>query len=178
MIFFTADMHFGHANIIKYCDRPFKNLETMDKALINNWNQRVKPGDTVYHLGDFTFRGGREGGKNAAQFYEDQLNGKVVHLMGNHDKNNSVKNSIYEASIFFDNKAWKMVHDPQDHVFHFGATVPVVYLNGHVHTAWKYQIREDNLLINVGIDMWKFMPITMPELIKYANRLLRQSEQQ
>ena len=51
----TADCHFGHANIIKYCKRPFKDLEEMNAILIKNWNERVSPGDIVIVLGDFAW---------------------------------------------------------------------------------------------------------------------------
>ena len=52
-LFFTADTHFGHANIIKYCHRPFATVEEMDEALVRNWNAVVSPDATVFHLGDF-----------------------------------------------------------------------------------------------------------------------------
>ena len=53
MIFFTADLHLGHENIIKQCQRPFNNVEQMDKELIKNWNSVVNENDEVYILGDF-----------------------------------------------------------------------------------------------------------------------------
>lgn len=54
-IWFTADHHFNHANIIKYCNRPFSNVEEMNEELIIRWNGRVDTNDIVYHLGDFGF---------------------------------------------------------------------------------------------------------------------------
>ena len=53
MIWFTADNHYYHNNIIHYCDRPFKNINEMHKSLISNHNAVVKSSDTVYFLGDF-----------------------------------------------------------------------------------------------------------------------------
>lgn len=56
MVYFTADTHFGHENIIKFCDRPFASVEEMDETLIANWNGRVRANDTVFILGDMFFR--------------------------------------------------------------------------------------------------------------------------
>lgn len=55
MIYFTADTHFGHENVIRFCDRPFSSANEMDEAMIANWNARVKGDDTVYVLGDMFF---------------------------------------------------------------------------------------------------------------------------
>jgi calcineurin-like phosphoesterase family protein len=74
----TLIRYFGHTNIIKYCDRPFSNVEEMDEALIYNWNKCVSDTDTIYHLGDFAFR--------SAQTYLDRLNGYIRFVRGNHEK--------------------------------------------------------------------------------------------
>lgn len=49
MIYFTADTHFGHYNVIRFCDRPFASAEEMDKAMIQNWNDRVTP-ETIRYI--------------------------------------------------------------------------------------------------------------------------------
>ncbi|WP_258934193.1 hypothetical protein [Nesterenkonia pannonica] len=49
--FFTSDHHFGHANIIRYCDRPFADVAEMDEAMIDRWNETVSPDDEVWVLG-------------------------------------------------------------------------------------------------------------------------------
>lgn len=84
---FTSDLHYGHANIIRYCNRPFKNVEQMNKTLVDRWNSIVKPEDTVFHIGDFVFYGGKEApeGITKAQEIQNMLNGTVIHLQGNHD---------------------------------------------------------------------------------------------
>ena len=79
-VFFTADTHFGHANVIRYCGRPFRSVAEMDDALIDNWNAAVRPTDTVYHLGDFAYRSRRPPGR-----YLDRLNGTIHLVRGNHD---------------------------------------------------------------------------------------------
>ncbi len=56
-VFFIGDTHFGHANIIKYCKRPFSSAQEMNEMLIKYWNETVEPSDTVYHVGDFAFDG-------------------------------------------------------------------------------------------------------------------------
>lgn len=89
-LFLTSDTHFGHLNIIRYTNRPYKSLFHMDSSLIRNWNERVKPEDQVVFLGDWCFRntsGGKtgEGTTNKAQCYIDQLNGKITFVRGNHD---------------------------------------------------------------------------------------------
>ncbi|MEM9701635.1 MAG: metallophosphoesterase, partial [Planctomycetota bacterium] len=80
-IFFTSDTHFGHANVIKNCDRPFADVGEMDEALIANWNAVVGPKDVVYHLGDFAFRA-----KRKPREYLARLNGTVHLVKGNHDE--------------------------------------------------------------------------------------------
>jgi calcineurin-like phosphoesterase family protein len=77
-VFLISDTHFGHTNIIKYCDRPFANVDEMDGALIKNWNSVVGPQDKVYHLGDVTL-------STKKMWIMDQLNGKKILIKGNHD---------------------------------------------------------------------------------------------
>jgi calcineurin-like phosphoesterase family protein len=84
MRFFTSDTHFGHANIIKHCSRPFSTVGEMDSALVAAWNSRVGPSDEVYHLGDFGLFRGKNGLARMAEVAYS-LNGKIHLIRGNHD---------------------------------------------------------------------------------------------
>jgi calcineurin-like phosphoesterase family protein len=55
-IWFTADQHFGHNNIIRLSKRPFENIEDMNDVLIYNWNELVGEKDEIWVLGDFAFK--------------------------------------------------------------------------------------------------------------------------
>ena len=79
-ILFTADTHFYHTNVIKYCHRSFRDVDEMNETLIKNWNRAVNPYDHVYHLGDFGF-----GNKTKLRYILDRLNGKIHLIRGNHD---------------------------------------------------------------------------------------------
>lgn len=59
-VFFTSDTHFFHGNIIRFCNRPFKDVETMNETIISNWNNTVGQDDIVFHLGDFCLGGSAE----------------------------------------------------------------------------------------------------------------------
>lgn len=79
MIFFTADQHFGHANIIRHCHRPYRDVEEMNRDLIARWNSRVAGADTVYILGDLFCR------CREPEPILRQLKGQKVLIEGNHD---------------------------------------------------------------------------------------------
>lgn len=80
-IWFTSDHHWGHANIIRFSQRPFADVEEMDEALIERWNRVVQKGDTVYHLGDIFLH------KDLQRAHEirDRLKGQICLIKGNHE---------------------------------------------------------------------------------------------
>jgi len=81
MNFFTSDEHYLHNNIIKYCNRPYKNKYDMTDAIISNHNEVVKSNDIVYHGGDFGF-----GSPKKLKEIIDKLNGRHIFIHGSHDK--------------------------------------------------------------------------------------------
>jgi len=155
---FTADLHFGHANIIEYCKRPWKNVDKMDNDLIRLWNESVKPEDTIYIAGDFCIKTGKH-----RQYYEyilKQLKGRKILIPGNHEVE---KYTFYSGdkgigfwSIhypYLEVKGYPVCHDPSL------ATVDRSrwFLCGHVHD--KYHICGN--VINVGVDVNNYKPVSM-----------------
>ena len=109
--FFTADQHFCHENIItKFVFRPFQDVEHMNSEIIKRFNSRVKPGDTVYHLGDFKMT------NNGPNTYEllGKLNGRHVFVKGNHDKNNGTSTCLHYGIIELYNQQIVLAHRPED----------------------------------------------------------------
>jgi len=84
-IWLISDTHFGHENIIKYCNRPFSSVYDMDETIKKNWNSTVGTSDIVYHLGDLYFgKGFESSGRSPVEFLKS-LNGHKRLVLGNHD---------------------------------------------------------------------------------------------
>ena len=168
--FFTADLHFGHYNIIKYCNRPFKNLEHMNSELISRWNERVKLGDVVFVNGDFCLTRSSEAPDTRLKGtdWEKKLNGKIIFTAGNHDKNNTTKTCIQGLVICLGGKRMFMVHNPK-----YVNTDFKINLVGHIHQNWKIKrVGVKSVAINVGVDVWDFYPVTINEILsRYAKWL-------
>ena len=81
--FFTSDEHYGHANVIRFNNRPFSDVNDMTEKLIENHNSVVSDStnNTTIHCGDFHWTRHRK----VAQQVIDRLNGNHVFLMGSHD---------------------------------------------------------------------------------------------
>lgn len=150
MFFFTADTHFCHDNILTWSQRPFKTVEEMNDAIVRNWNQRVKTSDTVFHLGDFCWD------EKRFDEFMTRLNGRIILIKGNHDKGN--RSILTEATIEFGGHEWKLIHDSEFASHNF-------VLCGHVHELWKTKSHGAQLLVNVGVDVWGFKPITINEIL-------------
>ena len=90
-IYFTSDLHFGHEAILKYCNRPFANVEEMNQKLIENWNKKVPEDGIVFNLGDFAW-----GGYPFWKSMREQLNGKIILIKGNHDEKNLTQTGAQE----------------------------------------------------------------------------------
>ena len=175
--FFTSDTHFGHTNIIKYCKRPFKNVEEHDEELIKRWNKKVSKDDIVFHLGDVAF------GYNIENIL-DQLNGKIYLIIGNHDwRNYNIFNKRFEIVTQQINMKIGKRHIILNHypMLAFSGAwrgVDATYqLFGHVHTSpytdegldqqrMKYLFTSQ---YDVGIDNNDFTPVSWKEVDQIIN---------
>lgn len=79
-LFFTSDTHFGHKNIIEYCNRPYRSVEGMREQFIYLWNRKVPTDGIVFHCGDFAFAD-----KGEVADILNRLNGTIILIQGNHD---------------------------------------------------------------------------------------------
>lgn len=164
--FVTADTHFGHKNIIKYCNRPYQDIEEMDQALIHNWNERVKPQDIVYFLGDFCFKTSQKSNENSLQtnisdYYKSKLNGDIIFIKGNHDNKNSTKTLIKSLQLEYGGLKINCIHDPED----FNPEFEINFV-GHIHQKWSIKRLDNSILYNVGVDVHRYMPITIEEALR------------
>ena len=166
-LFFTADHHFGHDNIIKFCNRPFSDVREMNQVLIEKWNSKIKKNDTVYHLGDFGY-----GYKENIASILDQLNGKIHLIVGNHEKpalQNPNKfvwiKDYYELKV----KDADCKNGYQNIVlFHYAMRVwrsdfrGSWHLYGHSHG--NLPDLEDRLCFDIGVDCHDFYPLSYEEV--------------
>ena len=172
-IHFTSDTHWGHANIIKYSSRPYADVEEMNEALIKNWNEVVKPTDTVWHLGDFAFM----------QFHKFKsvlwrLNGDIHFVRGNHDKmidQNKVEILRQGKIKTIQDYAELKVGGKFIVLFHYGQRVwnkshhGSIHLYGHSHGS----LPPHGLSVDVGVDCQEitheYRPVSLAEVIKYMD---------
>ena len=152
--FFTADTHFSHYNIMRYCDRPFETVQEMNQTLIENWNNAVAPNDVVYHLGDFGFW--KRGDLN---IIFRQLNGRKYLIKGNHDTSLTFKldwmwvkdvagikvNGYYIWLSHFPHVSWDKSFHGSWHLF------------GHVHGLTPGYGRS----FDVGVDANNYSPVSV-----------------
>ncbi len=156
--FFISDTHFGHDRIIGFCNRPFANGDAMDRALIAAWNAVVRPGDTVWHLGDFSLS------RNPTRIDQwlDALHGTKHLIRGNHDQVEGVQGwaSVQEmAEIQCEQQRLLLFHYPlRDWP---GKWQGAIHLYGHVHGNLEPLAGS----MDVGVDTWGGGPVTLDEIL-------------
>lgn len=133
-VFLISDTHFNHANIIKYCNRPFASVEEMNEILIKNWNETVSKNDVIIHLGDVAL-----GSKDLLEMIIPRLNGKKILIKGNHD---TYSDDFYKKIGFDTVSKFPILYDGFYLLSHepliLSETTPYFNYYGHVHNDEKY----------------------------------------
>lgn len=192
MRFFTSDTHFGHKRIIELCDRPFKDVDEMNEAIIQNWNEIVGEDDTVFHLGDVAL------GTIADSLpLVGRLNGHKFLVIGNHDRLFQPErlsdkqrerwegeyDKVFEYSspsleIEINGEAVMLSHFPYDgdshgEDRHSGERLDdkgVPLIHGHTHQNKRIsRSARGTLQVHVGMDAWGYRPVsedTIANIIK------------
>jgi calcineurin-like phosphoesterase family protein len=160
-VFLISDLHLGHANIIRYCSRPFvpSDVDEMDRVLVANWNYTISPGDRVYFLGDLRYGKGARTEKE----YKSLLNGTVTYIGGNHDRDTG--ETVSSARIACNGMDFLLVHDPAEAPSGYTGWV----IHGHHHNndlrAFPY-IDPERKQINVSAEVVGYFPVSLQEICR------------
>ncbi|MFF8801257.1 MULTISPECIES: metallophosphoesterase family protein [unclassified Methylobacterium] len=158
-VLFTSDTHFGHHGAIGHSDRPFRDVEEMNRLLVEAWNATVGKRDTVFHLGDFAHKASPE---TCAEIFS-RLNGQKHLIRGNHDRKRTLElpwESIHERltvrvgghKVILDHypmRSWDSAYHGSLHLF------------GHVHGKFEGTSQS----CDVGVDLWQYRPVTLDEIL-------------
>ena len=155
-IWVVSDTHFGHSNIIGYCNRPFANYEEMNEKMIENWNNTVKDGDIIYHLGDVYF------GKQNSSNFNHRLKGRKRLILGNHDTGKDpILTGMFEKIL-----VWRMFPEFKLLLTHVPVHISALgfktekNVHGHVH---QNSIPDEHY-INVSVEMTNYTPVNIESL--------------
>ena len=178
-IWVISDTHFGHANMLKFteangdlCRPGFADVSAMNECMIDRWNQTVKPGDKVYHLGDVAF------GQKTLDDIMPRLNGQKRLIMGNHD-NMDVR--VYRK-YFKKIASWRQwrignlrlvmchypLHESSFSNRHGGDENAIgVCVHGHIHRKEP----PPGGYINVCVEMIDYTPVHFDDLVQQARQI-------
>jgi calcineurin-like phosphoesterase family protein len=163
-LFFTADTHFGHKNIIKLCGRPFENAQEMDERLIETWNGAVGRDDIIYHLGDFAWRIG----KRKMTVILTRLNGRKFLCRGTHDgrilKLASYFEDIQNSFLIGVNGSQLIFMSHRLQKTWPGSDRGSWHLFGHSHGSRNAYAEQNGKLLDVGVDSHNFRPWSLKEI--------------
>lgn len=155
-IFIISDLHLNHFNIIKYCNRPFKSIEEMNEAIINNWNSKISDNDLVYFLGDFCL-----GGRNVINNFTERLKGRKIIISGNHDRS---RNVYLEAGFEEYYKNRLMIHYKGRDIL-LSHKPELGYNNFNIHGHIHDKLMEALNYFNACVEQTGYMPVELDWVI-------------
>ena len=160
-VWFISDLHLAHKNIIKYCSRPFDNVNQMNEILIQNWNKKIRVEDRVFVLGDFALCG-----KDKIIEFGNQLKGRKILILGNHD--GASLTTYYNAGFEMVSKFpiifqdfFILSHEPIEFL---PLNTPFVNIFGHVHNDMRFPTITPRGAC-VSVERWNYMPVEFNQLI-------------
>ena len=160
-IWFTADFHLGHKNIIRYCNRPFDSVVAMNSAILERLNSAVKANDVLYFLGDFCI-----GPKARALELRREIRCKKIFAVpGNHDKDTR---KLTQEFSWLGDLAEISINGQRIVLCHYAMRV----WNHSSHGAWhlfghshgRLPTLETSLSMDVGVDTHDFHPWSFDEI--------------
>jgi calcineurin-like phosphoesterase family protein len=158
-VYIWSDLHLGHANIIKYCNRPFADVEAMNKALLHAWWTTVKPMDTIINLGDVSLKNNKEHLSETIR----SLPGYKILILGNHDRKRSVKwwmeagfDEVYKHPIVYEGKLI-LSHA----IVELAKDSPFINIHGHSHQHNMGNPR----YVNVCVEITGYKPVPLEAII-------------
>lgn len=160
MRYIISDLHLGHENIIRYCERPFSSLAEMHAEMTERWNQTVDEGDTVIVVGDILGAGDDAAGREAIE----SLNGDILLVRGNHDSfgHNAPFHVVEQCTIQHGRYTFYVEHEPDSR----GG--PWWLIHGHVHNndlvTYPF-IHNGAAQVNVSAELLDYTPLAMDELV-------------
>ena len=190
MIWYSSDFHLGHTNILKYCNRPFSNVDEMNRYIYDLMYNTMSENDTLIHLGDLIFKG-----KESIIENIDNSGVKLVNLKGNHD-NKNLKYNIGNVLLKYNFAGQDVIlleHRPSNECHHkkiFETLGIKVCICGHVHNNSKWKVSDncyaaydpelDVVNINVGLDCFGYKLVSEEDLnnlithcVAHKNKLVR-----
>ena len=160
-IWFTADFHLGHKNIIRYCNRPFESVEAMNCVILERLNTAVKANDVLYFLGDFCI-----GPKTRALELRREIRcRKIFAVPGNHDKDTR---KLSQEFSWLGDLAEISINAQRIVLCHYAMRVwnhsshGVWHLFGHSHG--RLPTLDTSLSMDVGVDTHDFRPWSFDEI--------------
>lgn len=183
--FFSADFHLGFSALLDIEKRPFNTVEEMNDALVGSCVRLTREDDIIIHLGDLASFGsdnhlGTKSQGLSVKPYEllKGIRATFLNVRGNHDLRNRVKSACDSMQLRL-GKRYPNVTAGHYPSYDVKARDYVrrgwINLCGHVHSKWKHCLDLDRsvLNVNVGVDVWDYMPVSEDELVQYINRLLK-----
>jgi calcineurin-like phosphoesterase family protein len=157
-----GDTHFRHANIIKYCNRPFATADEMDATMLGNIaNAGLGPEDTLVHVGDFAF-GGKERARPLLDFWHT-LPGTKIFVRGNHDRGWKRFELLRGFDVVCEHIAidkWLFTHYPTPGLV---LDPGVVNVHGHIHNNLGEKW-DDDQHFNACVEVRDYRPFLLCQI--------------